>query len=76
MYIDITASDKIFRLCVALPKCSVAPAGNKFSNNFSCFISCMIFHVYSSTAHCIYVSVYWADTNASLRIIKLFLFCR
>ena len=78
-YIDISASDKTFRLCVVLPKCSVAPAGNKFSNNFSCLIfqniiSCMIFHVCSSTVHCIYVTVYWADTNANLRILKLFLF--
>jgi len=34
LHIDISASDKIFRLYVALPNCSVAPAGNKFSNDF------------------------------------------
>jgi len=49
--IDISVSDKTFRLCVALPKCSVAPAGNKFSNNFSCLIfkeiyPCIIFRGY------------------------------
>jgi hypothetical protein len=37
-YIDISASDKTFRLFVAVRKCSVAPAGNKFSNNISCLI--------------------------------------
>jgi len=37
-HIDISATGKIFLLCVALPKCSVAPAGNKFSYNFSCLI--------------------------------------
>jgi len=36
LYFDITASDQTFRLCVAFRKCWVPPAGNTFSNKFSC----------------------------------------
>jgi len=36
IYIHFSASDKTFCLCVALHTCCVAPAGNEFSNTFSC----------------------------------------
>jgi len=75
-YIDISASDKTFILCVALPKCSVAPAGNKFSTKVSCFLfekiyPCMIFYVCCSTAHCIYVTVYWGDKKCQFAYTKI-----
>jgi len=76
LYIGISASDQTFRLYVALPMCWVASAGNKFSNIFSCLISakiisCMKLYAYRSTAHPIYVTVYWVGTNYTIRTCKI-----
>jgi hypothetical protein len=48
-YIDISASDQTFRLFVAVHTCCVAPAGNKFSNKFSCLILKKLITVWYST---------------------------